>query len=235
MPRILIVLTSHAALGATGRPTGFHWEELTTPYWTFADTGMEVEIASIAGGPPPHDPSSFKPEVEANKPSVARFLRDAGAMALLRGAFPVAEADPARYDGVFLPGGHGTMWDLPASEPLAHLIGVLFDANKVVAAVCHGPAGLVAARRADGRPVVEGRRVNSFTDAEEAAVGLTEIMPFLLESRLRELGARFEGGPNFEAHAVRDGVLVTGQNPASAAAVARHVVDAVREAGSASA
>ncbi|WP_376088121.1 DJ-1/PfpI family protein [Roseomonas sp. CCTCC AB2023176] len=231
MPRLLIVTTSHAALGDTGRRTGFHWEELATPYWIFRDAGIEVEIASVAGGPPPHDPCSLEAAVGANEPSVARFLRDPGAMALLRGAFPVAEADAGRYDGVFLPGGHGTMWDLPGSEPLARLVGSLFDRGGVVAAVCHGPAGLLAARRGDGRPIVAGRRVNAFTNAEEAAIGLTEAMPFLLETRLQELGAMFEGGPAFQAHAVRDAHLVTGQNPASAAAVARHVVDAVREAG----
>lgn len=228
MPRILVVLTSHGALGDTGRPTGFHWEELTTPYWIFRDAGIEVEIASVAGGRAPHDPASLRDEAEVNAPSVARFLRDPAAMAALHGAMPVGEAQPARYDGVFLPGGHGTMWDLPGSAPLARLVGALFDSGRAVAAVCHGPAGLVAAVRADGRPIVEGRRVNSFTDAEEAAVGLTAVMPFLLEARLRELGGLFEGGPNFQAYAVRDGNLVTGQNPASAGAVARHVLDVVR-------
>lgn len=229
MPRMLIVMTSHAALGSTGRATGFHWEELATPYWMFRDAGFEVELRSIAGGAVPHDPSSLKADVGANKPSVARFVRDAAAMAALHDARPVYEADAALYDGVFLPGGHGTMWDLPENAALGALVGRLFEAGKVVSAVCHGPAGLVSAKRADGHPVVEGRRVNSFTDAEEAAIGLTSVMPFLLESRLREQGAIFESGPSFEAYAVRDGNLVTGQNPASAEAVARHVVEAVRE------
>lgn len=229
MPSMLIVLTSHATLGDTGRPTGFHWEELATPYWIFRDAGFEVELASIAGGPVPHDPSSLKAEVEANKPSVVRFVQDATAMAALRDARAVSEAEAARYDGVFLPGGHGTMWDLPNNAALASLIGRLFDDGRAVSAVCHGPAGLVGAKRADGQPIVQGRRVNSFTDAEEAAINLTAVMPFLLESRLRELGAIFEGGPNFQPYAVRDGNLVTGQNPASAEAVARQVVDVVRE------
>lgn len=224
MPRILFVLTSHALLGATGRPTGFHWEEFATPFYAFRDVGHEVEVASIPGGRPPCDPGSLKEEIAANRPTVARFLNDAPALALLDATLAIAAADPGRYDGVFLPGGHGTMWDLPGSEPLARLVGTLFDAGKAVAAVCHGPAGLVAARRADGRPIVEGRRVNSFTDAEEAAIGLAEAMPFLLETRLRELGARFEGGPNFQPYDVRDGNLVTGQNPASAAGVAEGVL-----------
>ena len=229
MPRLLIVLTSHALLGDTGRPTGFHWEELATPYWAFRDAGIEVDIASIAGSAVPHDPGSLKLEAAANPPSVNRFFADTGAMAALHHAVAVAEVDPARYEGVYLPGGHGTMWDLPRSNALARLAGTLFDSGKVVAAVCHGPAGLVAARRADGRPVVEGRRVNAFTNAEEAAMGLTAVVPFLLETRLRELGGVFEGGPDFRSYAVCDANLVTGQNPASAAAVAAHVIDVVRE------
>jgi putative intracellular protease/amidase len=229
MPRILIVLTSHATLGTTGRPTGFHWEELATPYYVFRDAGLAVELASIAGGRPPHDPSSLAAQAAANRPSVARFLADAAAQAALDAAIPIGEADPARYDAVFLPGGHGTMWDLPGNAALARLVGAVFDAGGAVSAVCHGPAGLVDARRADGRPIVEGRRVNSFTDAEEAAIGLTGEMPFLLETRLRELGGRFEGAAKFRAHVVRDGNLVTGQNPASAEAVAAAVLEALAE------
>jgi putative intracellular protease/amidase len=228
MPRMLIVLTSHNTLGDTGRPTGFHWEELATPYWTFRDAGFDVDLASIAGGPVPHDPGSLKADMAANTPSVARFVDDSEAMAALKNARAVSEVDAAHYDGVFLPGGHGTMWDFPTSTALSDLVGTLFDADKVIAAVCHGPAGLVAATRADGRPIVEGRRVNSFTNAEEAAINLTDEMPFLLETRLRERGALFEGSANFQAHAVQDGNLITGQNPASAAAVAQHVVEAVK-------
>jgi len=233
MPRILIVLTSHGELGDTGRSTGFHWEELATPYWMFRDAGMEVELASIQGGTAPHDPTSLEAETDANPASVARFLRDEGAMAALHSAMPLKEAVALRYDAVFLPGGHGTMFDLPGDRDLAELIGTVFDAGHIVSAVCHGPAGLVAARRADGRPIVEGRRVNGFTDAEEAAAGLTDAMPFLLETRLRELGGIFEGGADFKAYAVRDGNLVTGQNPASAGDVARKVLDALGEARSA--
>ncbi|PWS36395.1 glutamine amidotransferase [Falsiroseomonas bella] len=226
MSRVLIVLTSHGDLGGK-RPTGFYWEELAAPYWAFRDAGHEVTLASIAGGEPPADPTSLS---EKNPPAVTRFLEDSKAMAALRATRPVASLDRTGWDAIFLPGGHGTMWDLPGSAPLAALVGSLFDAGKPVGGVCHGPAGLVAARRADGRPVVEGRRVNGFTDSEEAAAGLTDVVPFLLESRLRELGGRFEGGADFAPYAVRDGNLVTGQNPASAEPAARLMLDALGEA-----
>ncbi len=223
MTRILIVLTSHAALGDTGRKTGFFWEELCVPYAAFRQAGCTVDLASIAGGMPPADPTSVATEA----PEVAAFLADPGAMAALADTMPVAAVQFADYDAVFLPGGHGTMWDLPGSEPLAALIGRMFDAGRVVAAVCHGPAGLVNARRADGQPIVAGLRVSGFTDAEEAASGLTDVVPFLLESRLRGLGAVFKAGPDFAAQAVRDGNLVTGQNPASSALVAELTLEAL--------
>ncbi|HEV7265736.1 MAG TPA: type 1 glutamine amidotransferase domain-containing protein [Falsiroseomonas sp.] len=228
--QILIVLTSHDRLGDTGFPTGFYYEELATPYWALLDAGFEVNIASPRGGRPPHDPTSLKPEAAARTPAVTRFLADREAGAKLAATLPVGSIDPVRYAGLFLPGGHGTMWDLPGDLHLARLVGTMFNASKAVAAVCHGPAGLVAARRADGRPVVEGRRVNSFTDAEEEAVDLTQVVPFLLEARLRALGGHFESGPRFCPYAVRDGNLATGQNPASSAAVAGHVMDILRAA-----
>lgn len=229
MAKVIIVLTSHTRLGDTGKPTGFYFEELAAPYWAFADAGHEVEIASIAGGPAAHDPSSLKPGAADRPAAVQRFVTDPSAMAKLAATRPVDQLDPAAYDAVFLPGGHGTMWDMPGSEPLAHVVGAVFDRGGAVGAVCHGPAGLVSAKRADGRPIVEGRRVNAFTDAEEEAVGATKVVPFLLGSRLRELGGRFEGGPNFQPYAVRDGNLVTGQNPMSSALVARHMLDALAE------
>ncbi|WP_270933797.1 type 1 glutamine amidotransferase domain-containing protein [Falsiroseomonas oryzae] len=228
MPKLLIVLTSHARLGDTGRATGFYWEELAAPYWAFRDAGIDVALASIAGGQPPADPTSLHEEASHNPSAVNRFLGDATAMAALRDTPPLEGQAPDDLVGIFIPGGHGTMWDLPESRPLAALVGALFEAGKPVGAVCHGPAGLVGARRADGRPVVEGRRVNGFTNAEEASAGLTDVMPFLLETRLRDLGGRFESGPDFAPFAIRDGNLVTGQNPASAEPAARHMLDAVR-------
>ncbi len=228
-PRILIVLTSHDRLGATGRATGFHFEELATPYWAFRDAGFAVEIASLRGGAAPVDPASHPADPAERPASVARFLADPVAAAALHATTPVAAAAAAGLAGVFLAGGHGTMWDMPEDPALGRLVGAVFQAGGAVAAVCHGPAGLLGARRADGAPIVAGRRVNGFTNAEEAAVGLTAEMPFLLETRLVEQGGRFEAGPEFQSFAVRDGTLATGQNPASAGAVAAHVVDIVRE------
>ncbi len=217
---VLIVLTSHAAMGATGKPTGFWLEEFTTPYYVFADAGARIEIATIAGGAAPVDPQSLSSEGEAPG-SVARYRKDAALQDRLAATRALREVAGRDFDIVFMPGGHGTMWDLPESAELASLVARTLERGAVVAAVCHGPAGLVSARFPDGRPVVAGRRVSAFTNSEEKAVGLTEVVPFLLESRLRELGALFEGAPDFEAHAVADGGLVTGQNPASSARVAQ--------------
>jgi putative intracellular protease/amidase len=229
MARVLIVLTSHATLGETGRATGFYFDEMAAPYYALLDAGHRVDIASIKGGAAVHDPGSIKPNPAERPAAVQRFLADPDAMAKLSATPAVDTVDPSRYDAVFLPGGHGTMYDFPTSAELATLVGRVYDRGGVIGAVCHGPAGLVNAKRADGEPLVAGLRVNSFTDAEEAAVGLTNAMPFLLERQLRQLGAKFEGAPNFTAKVVRDGRLVTGQNPMSAEAVGQHLVQALAE------
>jgi putative intracellular protease/amidase len=232
MARILIVLTSHASLGDTGKATGFHFEELAVPYWAFRDAGHSVDLASIAGGKPPHDPESLKEDPKKNPEAVTRFLADKDAAASLSRTLPIEAVKAASYDAVFLPGGHGTMWDLPGNAALARVIGTIAKDGGAVGAVCHGPAGLLDAQGADGQPLVRGRRVNSFTDAEERTAGLAETVPFLLETRLREAGAMFEGGPDFAPYAVRDGLLVTGQNPASSAKVAALMLDILRERAS---
>lgn len=229
--RALIVLTSVGAFPAeagaqAGRKTGFYMDEMATPYWALRDSGAVVGIASIAGGEPPADPGSMG-EVGNRKPAVQRFLDDSAAMAALRDTIAIADVDPEAYDLIFLPGGHGTMWDFRQSDDLARIVGRMFDRNAIIGAVCHGPAGLIAAKTADGTPIVQGLRVNSFTDAEERAVELTDIVPFLVETSLRENGAIFEGTDNFASHAVRDGNLVTGQNPASVQAVAELLVTAL--------
>ncbi|WP_119168982.1 type 1 glutamine amidotransferase domain-containing protein [Algihabitans albus] len=226
--RALIVLTSHAKLGETGKPTGFYWEELAVPYWSLRDAGLAVDIASVEGGAAPADPGS---EAEENRPAVVqRFLDDADAMAQRQATLPIAEVDPAAYDVVFLPGGHGTMWDFAQSERLGEVVAQAYEAGAVVGAVCHGPAGLVGAELSNGKPLVAGKRVNGFTDAEEEAVGLTEVVPFLLESKLRALGGLFEGNAEtFQAHAVRDGRLVTGQNPRSSERVATLLLQALAD------
>jgi putative intracellular protease/amidase len=228
MPRILMVTTSHADLGDSGRKTGLWLEELATPYYALLDGGAEVTLASLKGGEVPLDPGSVKADGDS-LPSVKRFLADERAMALMKATPSIEEVDFVAYDAIFLPGGHGTMWDLPGNTKLAKALGQAFDEGRLVAAVCHGPAGLVTARRRDGRPIVEGKRVSSFTDTEEEAVGLTQVVPFLLETRLRELGAHFEKGPDFQPFAMRDGNLITGQNPASADKVAELLLQALDE------
>ncbi|HEX6735924.1 MAG TPA: type 1 glutamine amidotransferase domain-containing protein [Azonexus sp.] len=227
--KILMILTSQATMGAGGAPTGVWFEELATPYYAFVDAGAKVEIASIAGGRIPIDPNS-RQAAGTNPASVERFLQDPAAMAKIEQARPVEGIDTAGYAAVFLPGGHGTMWDLPDSAALAALLATAWRQDKVVAAVCHGPAGLVNVRDDAGQPLVAGRRVSAFSNAEEAAVGLTGTVPFALESRLRELGARYESVPDFQPYAIRDGRLVTGQNPASSEEVARLTLAAIREA-----
>ncbi len=228
LKRILMVLTSHDKLGNTGKPTGFWFEELSNPYYAFADAGHAIDIASIQGGKAPVAPGSEGQP--GNRPaSVQRFLADGAAMEKLENSQAIGSIDPSRYDAVFLPGGHGVMWDFAENAQLAKIVGPLFDAGKIVAAVCHGPAGLVSARRRDGLPIVHGKRVNAFTDTEEAAAGLTDVVPFLLESRLRELGGKFERVADWQPIAVRDGNLITGQNPQSSLAVADKVLEALSE------
>jgi putative intracellular protease/amidase len=229
MSRILIVLTSHGQLGGTGRKTGFYWEELAAPYWAFRDAGHSVTIASITGGRGVDDPGSLKADPTQRPTAVQRFLADPSAMAALNDTAAIASATPANFDAVFLPGGHGTMWDLPTSDALAHIIGAVHAAGGVIGAVCHGPAGLVAAKRPDGQPLVKGVKIAAFTDAEEEAAGLTAEMPFLLETRLRALGASHQPAPNFTENAVRDGRLVTGQNPMSSDKVAKLFVEALQD------
>ena len=222
---ILIVVTSHAELGDSGVKTGLWLEELAVPWQVFVDAGLDVALASPLGGRPPIDPKSDREP----GPEVRRFLDDPRALAALEQTRRLSEVDLARFDAVFVAGGHGVMWDLAGTPEISDLLSDAWARERVVAAVCHGPAALVGARQPDGRPLVAGRRVAGFSDEEERAVGLAEIVPFLLESRLTELGGRYERGPNWAPFAVRDGRLVTGQNPASSRAVAEEVLRALGE------
>lgn len=225
-PKILIITTSAATMGTSDDPTGLWLEELTTPWYAFVDAGADLTLASIAGGKIPVDPRSLKPAGE-NDASVERALNDATFQRLIAETPKFDTLDASGYDAILLPGGHGTMFDYPQNAALARLVAAFDAAGKVVAAVCHGPAGLVGARKADGTPVVAGRRVAAFTDSEERAAGLDKAVPFLLETRLKELGARHESGPDFKPFALRDGNLVTGQNPASAEPLAKLVMEAL--------
>lgn len=226
---VLIVTTSHAELGKTGRRTDVWLEELAAPYYAFREAGVAVTVGSIKGREIPFDPrSTGEEQSELPVPETSRrFLQDPNAMAAAKDSRSIDEFDTASFDAIYLPGGHGAMWDMPNSATLARMIASLFDAGKIVSAVCHGPAGLISAQRGDGRPLVEGKRLNSFTNSEEKALGLTNVVPFLLETRLRELGGRFESGPDWQPFAVRDGNLITGQNPMSAELLARRVIEAL--------
>jgi len=230
--KILLILTSQSTMGPGGAPTGVWFEELATPYYAFADAGVQVDIASMEGGKIPIDPHSLKPEGK-NPASVERFLKDKAAMAKITNAKAIKGLDTSGYAAVFLPGGHGTMWDMPNNAVLSGLLSKAWAGGKVIATVCHGPAGLVGVKDESGKPLVAGRRVSAFTDAEEKAAGLDRTVPFLLESRLRELGARIETGPNFQPFALHDGNLVTGQNPASSEAVARLTLEVIKQSGAA--
>lgn len=225
MAKILFVVTSHARLGTTGKATGLWLEELAAPWYAAIDAGHSVVLASPLGGTAPLDPGSERDD--ALMSAAQRFRADTEALYRLDNTLPLDEVRWQEFDAVFLPGGHGAMWDLPGNAALAQIVGALFDAGRIVAAVCHGPAGLIGAKRRDGQPIVAGRRVACFTDAEEAAVGLTGAVPFLLASKLSGLGAQLSDAENFTPHAVRDGNLITGQNPASSEVTAQLMLAAL--------
>ncbi|MCB1972021.1 MAG: type 1 glutamine amidotransferase domain-containing protein, partial [Geminicoccaceae bacterium] len=224
--RIAIVATSAERMGEGGKPTGVWLEELTSPYYALVDAGFLVDVYSMAGGTIPVDPNSMN-EKGKNDASVERYLDDPDARERFAATLSAASIELANYDAVFLPGGHGTMWDFPSSATLASIVAGMLAAGRPVGAVCHGPAGLVSAQFADGTPVVAGKTVAGFSNSEEASAGLTETVPFLLEDRLRSLGANYRSGPDFEPFAVRDGLLVTGQNPASAGLTVNHLIEAL--------
>ncbi|MEM9782697.1 MAG: type 1 glutamine amidotransferase domain-containing protein [Pseudomonadota bacterium] len=220
--KIIIVLTSHDRLGDTGEPTGFWLEEFAAPYYAFTDAGMEVTLSSPHGGQPPVDPRSEADE--AMTEITRRFMADAVAQRRLRASVSLSEIDPDDYDAVFYPGGHGPLWDLVANEHSIALLRSFSAKGKPIGAVCHGPVVLLNAVRGDGRPLVEGRRLTGFTDAEEAAIGLTEAVPLALETALVERGARFEKRPPFTPFALADGLIVTGQNPMSSEMAAEAMI-----------
>lgn len=223
MARILILSTASDVLGETGKPTGVWYEELATPYYAFLDAGHQVKLVTLGGKAVPIDPNSDVTGDDAPA-SVTRFRADAEATALLENPGKLEDEDVTTYDALYIPGGHGAMYDLATSDLVAKVIGTAWDNGKVVASVCHGPAAFAKAKDANGDPIVKGRKVSAFTDSEEGGVGLADAVPFLLETRLRELGANFESVADWQPHAVADGQLVTGQNPASSEAAAEKVL-----------
>lgn len=226
--KILMVLTSHDQLGDTGRKTGFWLEEFAAPYYVFKDAGADVVLASPKGGQPPLDPKSDAPDAQTE--ATRRFRADAKAAAALASTLPLAEAAKATYDAVFYPGGHGPLWDLAEDKASIDLIERTYAAGKPVGAVCHGP-GVFRHARQKGEPLVKGRRVTGFTNGEEAAVGLTDVVPFLVEDMLKSHGADYSKKPDFQPYAITDGNLVTGQNPASSVDAAKAVLALLRAEG----
>lgn len=217
--KILMVLTSHDTLGGTGRKTGFWLEEFAAPYYTFRDAGAEIVIASPKGGQPPLDPKSGEPDFQTDL--TRRFEADPAAQAALAHTVRLDTVVQEDFDTVFYPGGHGPMWDL-AEDPISvALIESFLAAGKPVALVCHAPGALHRVRKPDGTPLVEGKKVTGFTNSEEEAVGLTSIVPFLVEDELKRLGGIFSKVEDWQPYALVDGLLITGQNPASSTSVAR--------------
>ena len=216
--KILMVLTSHDALGNTGRKTGFWLEELAAPYYTFKDAGAEIVLTSPKGGQPPLDPKSNEPEYQTA--ATHRFEADAVANAQLVATVRLDSISQESFDTVFYPGGHGPLWDLAEDPNSIALIESFLAAHKPVALVCHAPGVLRHAKTQDGKPLVEGKQVAGFTNTEEAVMKLTDVVPFLVEDELKAKGGLFSKGGDFESYVVEDGLLITGQNPQSSAAAA---------------
>lgn len=220
--KVLIVLTSHDRLGNTGRKTGFWLEELAAPYYTFKDAGVEVVLASPKGGQPPLDPKSNEPSFRTE--STRRFEADASANAQLAKTVRLDSVSSSAFDAVFYPGGHGPLWDLAEDAHSIALIESFVEAGKPTALVCHAPGVLRHVKATDGRPLVEGKQVTGFTNSEEEGVGLTQIVPFLVEDELKAKGGIYSKGPDWGSYVVTDGVLITGQNPASSSEAANVLI-----------
>ncbi|RPH21822.1 type 1 glutamine amidotransferase domain-containing protein [Buttiauxella warmboldiae] len=220
--KILMVLTSHHQLGNTGKPTGFWLEEFAAPYYVFHDAGQEITLASPAGGQPPLDPKSDEPD--AQTADTRRFRNDPTAQKLLANTEPLAGIRAEDYDAVFYPGGHGPLWDLAEDSYSISLLEQFWAAGKPVAAVCHAPGVLRKVKKPDDSPLVKGKRVTGFTNSEEEAVGLTAVVPFLVEDELKKAGGLFERAEDWGEFAVVDGHLVTGQNPASSTVAAEELL-----------
>jgi len=216
--KILMVLTSHDQLGDTGKKTGFWLVELAAPYYTFVDAGAEVVLASPAGGQPPLDPKSNEPDAQTE--TTKRFEADEVAMQALANTHKLSEVLNQDFDAVFYPGGHGPLWDLAKDQNSISLIEQTLQADKPVALVCHAPGVLRDVKDAEGHSIVEGKTVTGFTNTEENGVGLTDIVPFLVEDMLKEKGGKYSKAEDWQVHVQRDGLLITGQNPASSAATA---------------
>lgn len=224
--KILVVLTSHSELGNTGEKTGFWLEELAAPYYTFIDAGAEIVLASPGGGQPPLDPKSQSGDAQTE--TTKRFEADSVAMQALATTKKLSDISVNDFDAVFYPGGHGPLWDLAEDPTSISLIEQALHIEKPVATVCHAPGVLRHVKDRQGQPIVKGKAVTGFSNTEEAAVGLTEIVPFLVEDMLKENGGRYAKVDDWQVHVQVDGLLVTGQNPASSAATADALLDLLK-------
>lgn len=220
--KILIVLSSNQQLGESGKKTGFWLEEFTTPYYLFRDAGIAVTLASPRGGQPPVDPQSAN--LSPEPPSNARFRGDTEAQKALANTILLSGIDAKDYDAVYYPGGHGLLWDLVDNKDSIQILEGFYNAGKPTGLVCHAPAALRNAKTPAGHPIVYGKRVNSFSNTEEVAVGLESVVPYLLEDELTRLGGHYSKAADWQPYVVADGNLVTGQNPASSAAVAQRLL-----------
>lgn len=221
--KILIVLTSHDKLGETGEKTGFWLEEFATPYYVFKDAGADITLASPLGGQPPLDPKSDAPDFQTE--STRRFKSDSAAQVALANTLKLSEVSGDNFDAVFYPGGHGPLWDLAEDTTSIALIEKMLETKKPVAAVCHAPCVLRHPKTLDGKSVVKGKAITGFSNTEEAAVGLTDVVPFLVEDMLKQNGANYSKQEDWQPHVVTDGLLITGQNPASSEPVAKALLE----------
>ena len=211
--KVLFVLTSHDQLGNTGKKTGFWVEEFAAPYYKLADAGVTITIASPKGGQPPIDPKSEDPDAQTE--ATKRYYQDKELQTKLSQSVKLSGVKADDFDAVFYPGGHGPLWDLASDPDSVKLIEEFTKQQKPVAAVCHGPAVLAQAKAPNGEPLVKGKNVAGFTNSEEEAVQLTNIVPFLVEDKLKALGGNYSKGVDWAPYVVTDGLLITGQNPAS--------------------
>jgi putative intracellular protease/amidase len=223
---VLFVLTSHNKLGDTGKKTGFWVEEFASPYYTLLDKGANITIATPQGGAAPIDPSSDTPDAATE--ATERFHKDAVALDRITNTSVLATIDAANYDAVFYPGGHGPLWDLANDAASIALIERFNEQQKPIGFVCHAPAALKAVKNTDGTPLVQGKKVTGFTNTEEAAVGLSDVVPFLVEDMLTENGGIYSKKEDWAAYAIQDGNLITGQNPASSALVANKILESLK-------
>ena len=223
---LLIVLTSHSQLGDSDEKTGFWLEEFATPYYVFLDAGVKITLASPKGGQPPIDPRSLSEESQTD--STRRFLSDDDAQRALAYTKKISELSADGFDAIFYPGGHGPLWDLVSDQDSIRLIKSFWVQGKPVSAVCHAPAALLNVKDAQGEFILSNKNVAGFSNAEEAAINLTGVVPFLLEDELISRGGQYSRAENFQPYVVTDGNLITGQNPASSEGVAKAVIDLIK-------